>query len=1072
MNSPMHSAFWAQIRAASVVVLVLWQVLDLHPAAAQEALPNVRLSGPANVTACLKLPDGSMVIGGTFSSVDGVEISASLVRRNARGALMPDWAPGMKGTAECLAQDGGFLYVAGKGNATTMGSYGAVRRIRIDNGLLDPAFSIRTLAPTDRMFFGGGWLFITGNWEDSNIQAWWLGPLPAPANPVSARYSAFISNVVWAGVHNSRLLVLADGTLWSLPLPAVEGDKGYAVFTKNPVRAALLDGELLWILTPSAVKAMRPDKAEPDIVIPLPRELRETAWHLAVWKGQPWVSNASSSHYASGTGLKPALHRWSPDGIWRDIGSGLFKGRAGVLRGVEAEDNGVRMFGQFSLASGGVSFLRLNGEGDLVESHRILGTGARVRDVAFLPGGGAMVAGDFEEVDGLPQRGLFRLSPDWTLDRGWRADCDGPAEALAVDKGRVLAGGSFTGFLAAFHLDSEGRREPAFPAWNRGSVFSMGMFDGDLFTVSQSDASPATPMERAVATRHTLAGESLRELWAVEDFRIPSWREGLEVASGRVFMRSWKVLSDASGVAEEVSMSEPLALLRQGSESVLFTAGIYNPSFGRGRISLSRLPVFVLDPLWMTAGPYVGESFTPLAADGNWVYGQGQNFDRIERRSIYGQGERDEQFAVYGHKELIRVQESELLASATTFSTAATGQSALVRYLLPRNSPQPVISGHILPARANVGEVIPLPATVDTGEPVTYASSGAAAFGNGKMIFLQPGTFIVRAYQNDPPHEPAVERDRTVTARSGRALRFSTGNYLPIPSFGTANPWPSVLSLRGIAHRAAGLSVILEGFHHQSPHDLQIVLESPVGKRLLLFNLNGGKADASSFRLIFHDAGDELTDNPLPPAGLHRPVGGTPSPAMPPPLAEGPWVDSLAALLEDSPDGDWRLYAYDCDEDEHLYAGIGSWALLFETAEPAYESWVAQYFQAFPDAAAMNEDPDGDGMPNLAEYVFGTPPAEPPPGVTAFSGGGLPPVPLLQSPGGESGRCLQFTRRRNSGVTCQAEFSGDLASWIPAQAETVTAVDEDWDLVTASAPSSVPLKTAFARVRVISPGKN
>ncbi|RYD17119.1 MAG: hypothetical protein EOP88_28260, partial [Verrucomicrobiaceae bacterium] len=110
-----------------------------------QTLPDVRLRSPANVAVCQKLQDGTMVLGGTIASVDGVETGGSLVRLDARGAVMADWTPAMKGIVERIGEDGGFLYVAGKGNGITAGSYGAVRRIRIADGLLDPAFSIFTL---------------------------------------------------------------------------------------------------------------------------------------------------------------------------------------------------------------------------------------------------------------------------------------------------------------------------------------------------------------------------------------------------------------------------------------------------------------------------------------------------------------------------------------------------------------------------------------------------------------------------------------------------------------------------------------------------------------------------------------------------------------------------------------------------------------------------------------------------------------------------------------------------------------------------------------------------------------
>ncbi|MDB6134543.1 MAG: hypothetical protein JWM59_2786 [Verrucomicrobiales bacterium] len=491
MHPLFASTFLFRLHQGPAALVILWHALSMLTALSQQvlqALPDVRLRGPANVAVCLKLQDGTMVLGGTSASVDGVDTPGSLVRLDAQGAVMPGWAPAMKGTVECMGEDGGFLYVAGKGNGITTGSYGAVRRIRIADGLLDPAFSIRTLGTTDQLFFGGGWLFITGNWEDNNIQAWWLGPSPAPENPVFARERTFINSVEWAGAHQGRLLVLSGGTLWSLPLPAVKGDAGYSILKEKYVRTAALDDSgILWILTDRSIRRVRPDQSEPDQVIPLPPDIKDNAKGIAAWKGSLWICNSPASNYGIGPAMIPALHLRGVDGEWRDIGSSVFKGRPGALRAVQVDDQEVRVFGRFSLASGVASFVRLNPNGGLLESRRVLGDGAGIRDVAFLPDGGAVVGGDFEEVDGLPQRGLFRLKPDWTSDREWRADCDGPVATLQVDHDRILAGfhdligpGSAFVFGAMRHLEGgHGSPQSAFGAV-AGDPFLFHEFPEDL----------------------------------------------------------------------------------------------------------------------------------------------------------------------------------------------------------------------------------------------------------------------------------------------------------------------------------------------------------------------------------------------------------------------------------------------------------------------------------------------------------------------------------------------------------------------------------------------------------------
>jgi hypothetical protein len=129
------------------------------------------------------------------------------------------------------------------------------------------------------------------------------------------------------------------------------------------------------------------------------------------------------------------------------------------------------------------------------------------------------------------------------------------------------------------------------------------------------------------------------------------------------------------------------------------------------------------------------------------------------------------------------------------------------------------------------------------------------------------------------------------------------------------------------------------------------------------------------------------------------------------------------------------------------------------------DDWQYEHFGAQAPEGAADLDPDGDGLPNDAEFGLGTDPKDP----TDGDGG------LVVSRGGSAGDrwlTLDFQRRNDfPGVTVWPEFSTDLFAWTAGDAafQELAAIDmgNGYDRVSArTRPGLAAGPAGFVRLRV------
>ncbi|GIX50733.1 MAG: hypothetical protein KatS3mg132_927 [Limisphaera sp.] len=142
---------------------------------------------------------------------------------------------------------------------------------------------------------------------------------------------------------------------------------------------------------------------------------------------------------------------------------------------------------------------------------------------------------------------------------------------------------------------------------------------------------------------------------------------------------------------------------------------------------------------------------------------------------------------------------------------------------------------------------------------------------------------------------------------------------ISIPGSGTMGPasrYPATIHVRGMPSQLASVRVILYDLRHTRPDDLDILLVSPSGKKIMLMSDAGGNTAVTNATLVFDQSfysapSDEgpiwsSQENYYRPANYDTPVE-TQLPGAPP----GPYSTNLDDLGGDDPNGIWSLYIYD-----------------------------------------------------------------------------------------------------------------------------------------------------------------
>lgn len=149
----------------------------------------------------------------------------------------------------------------------------------------------------------------------------------------------------------------------------------------------------------------------------------------------------------------------------------------------------------------------------------------------------------------------------------------------------------------------------------------------------------------------------------------------------------------------------------------------------------------------------------------------------------------------------------------------------------------------------------------------------------------------------------------TVTPAPGTV--FANTTPITINASGKASVYPSVITVAGLAGAVHQVQVTLDGFTHTAPDDVDIVLVSPAGRKVLLASDAGGRIAVSDARLEFIDGFAAIPDDGPLTSGRFSPSNYDGALDVFPDGPVAPFATALSDFVGTNPNGNWSLYIVD-----------------------------------------------------------------------------------------------------------------------------------------------------------------
>ncbi len=139
------------------------------------------------------------------------------------------------------------------------------------------------------------------------------------------------------------------------------------------------------------------------------------------------------------------------------------------------------------------------------------------------------------------------------------------------------------------------------------------------------------------------------------------------------------------------------------------------------------------------------------------------------------------------------------------------------------------------------------------------------------------------------------------------------------------NPYPSTITVSGVAGAVTAVRVKLNGFTHTFPDTVDMFLMAPDGAVSVVLSDAGGAGSLSNVNLVFDDAAAVvIPDTTAITTGSYRPANYNSFEPLPP-GGTGVIGENLTALAAGGANGDWKLFV--SDDGGGQFGTISSWAL-------------------------------------------------------------------------------------------------------------------------------------------------
>jgi hypothetical protein len=202
--------------------------------------------------------------------------------------------------------------------------------------------------------------------------------------------------------------------------------------------------------------------------------------------------------------------------------------------------------------------------------------------------------------------------------------------------------------------------------------------------------------------------------------------------------------------------------------------------------------------------------------------------------------------------------------------------------------------------------------------PFTFAASGTC--GNNITLTL--------ALQDGALNLGTIAYTLRLGTVSSSSQTFSNPAVITIPASGTgtptgapATPYPSNITVAGAPTTINKITVTITGLSHTFPDDVDFLLVSPTGRKMIIMSDAGGDPDLTNVNITLDDdAVAGLPDNTIITSGSYKPSNyNTVQDPFPAPAPAGPYLtpqtggtDTLTSAFTGvaggNPNGTWSLY--------------------------------------------------------------------------------------------------------------------------------------------------------------------
>lgn len=425
-------------------ILILYALtLALTPRAGAQTstgLAEVRVNG--DVRSIQPMGDGSFVLGGTVSYYNGVRVT-ELLRLRADGTRVA-FPVTVGGTVNGMVLDGAWLYLGGDFQVVNNTSLPFLARVNATTGAVDATWRPAPNGDTVDMAVAPGGLVVSGAFSSIRGLPRSRLALIATSGPTAGRAvdtwrcdaDAQVDSVevnagkVYLGGRFKKLnttviqyLARVDAATGAVdaawnPTPQfhvydLASDATHLYCAGSFSRIGAGGPSFLTRLTLSSGSVDQSWSPAPDGLV-----TNVVISGDSVYAAGSWQTFGGVAHQAIGRAVKAT---GVGDPAWVPPVEG------GVLALAADGASGVWAGGRFDSGGTGTGFARFtNAQGSTAPAYpgRVENAGA-IKVVKPEPAGGWLVGGDFDRVNGLTKRALFRLQGNRTLDTAWSAGLSG-----------------------------------------------------------------------------------------------------------------------------------------------------------------------------------------------------------------------------------------------------------------------------------------------------------------------------------------------------------------------------------------------------------------------------------------------------------------------------------------------------------------------------------------------------------------------------------------------------------------------------------------------------------------------